>query len=331
MAETFTAVVIEDQGGKARTLFKQLTLADLPDHDVLVEVAYSTLNYKDGLVASGNRSKVARKLPIVAGIDLAGTVVESRSASWRPGDKVVVNGFGLSETQYGGYARYARVKPEWLVRLPPAFTPEQAMAIGTAGYTSALCVDALVDFGLAPNTGEVLVTGAAGGVGSVAVALLAAADFDVVASTGRPETHDYLRALGARAFVDRASLQEKGPPLQKERWAGAVDSVGGATLANVLAQTKYGRAVAACGLAASAELPATVLPHILRSVALLGVDSVMAPIARRERAWQRLARDLRPQKLAEMTRVEPMSKLVELAGAILAGQVRGRIVIDVTR
>lgn len=331
MAETFTAVVIEDEGGKAHTRFKQLTLADLPDHDVLVEVEYSTLNYKDGLVANGNRSKVARKLPIIAGIDLTGTVVESRSAPWRRGDKVIVNGFGLSETQYGGYSRYARVKPEWLVRLPPAFSPEQAMAIGTAGYTSALCVDALVDFGLVEGSGEVLVTGAAGGVGSVAVALLAAAGFDVVASTGRPETHDYLKALGARAFVDRTSLQEKGPPLQKERWAGAVDSVGGTTLANVLAQTRYGRAVAACGLAASAELPATVLPHILRSVALLGVDSVMAPIEKRERAWQRLARDLHPQKLAEITRVEPMSKLVELAGAILAGQVRGRIVIDVTR
>jgi acrylyl-CoA reductase (NADPH) len=331
MADSFTAVVIEDEAGKARATFKQLTLADLPDHEVLVEVEFSTLNYKDGLVLSGNRNKVARKLPMVAGIDLAGTVVESRSPAWRAGDKVVVNGFGLSETHYGGYARYARVKPEWLVRLPSVFSPEQAMAIGTAGYTSALCVDALVDFGLTKDAGEVLVTGAAGGVGSFAVALLAAAGFDVVASTGRPETHDYLKTLGARGFVDRASWQEKGPPLQKERWAGAVDAVGGRTLANVLAQTKYGRGVAACGLAASAELPATVLPHILRSVALLGVDSVMAPMAKREKAWQRLARDLPPKKLAEMTRLEPMSKLVELAGAILAGQVRGRVVIDVKR
>jgi acrylyl-CoA reductase (NADPH) len=331
MADSFTAVVIEDDAGKARTTFKQLTLADLPDHDVLVEVEFSTLNYKDGLVLSGNRNKVARKLPLVAGIDLAGTVVESRSAAWRAGDKVVVNGFGLSETQYGGYARYARVKPEWLVRLPAAFSPEQAMAIGTAGYTSALCVDALVDFGLTKGAGEVLVTGAAGGVGSVAVALLTAAGFDVVASTGRPETHEYLSALGARSFVDRASLQEKGPPLQKERWAGAVDVVAGVTLANVLAQTKYGGGVAACGLTAGADLPATVLPHILRSVALLGVDSVMAPIAKRERAWQRLARDLPVKKLADITRVEPMSKLVELAGSILAGKVRGRVVVDVKR
>lgn len=331
MADSFTAVVIEDEGNKARTTFKQLTLADLPDHDVLVEVAFSTLNYKDGLVLSGNRNKVARKLPMVAGIDLAGTVVESRSPAWRAGDKVVVNGFGLSESHFGGYSRFARVKAEWLVRVPTEFSFEQAMAIGTAGYTSALCVDALVNFGLTPDAGEVLVTGAAGGVGSVAVALLAAGGFNVVASTGRPETHDYLKALGAQSFVDRASLQEKGAPLQKERWAGAVDAVGGNTLVNVLAQTKYGRGVAACGLASSADLPATVLPHILRSVALLGVDSVNAPIAKREKAWQRLARDLPAKKLADITRVEPMSKLPELAGAILAGQVRGRVVIDVTR
>jgi acrylyl-CoA reductase (NADPH) len=331
MPDSFTAVVIEDEGKSARTTFKQLTLADLPDHDVLVEVAFSTLNFKDGLVLSGNRNKVARKLPMIAGIDLAGTVVESRSAAWRTGDKVVVNGFGLSESHYGGYSRFARVKAEWLVRVPSAFSLEQAMAIGTAGYTSALCVDALVDFGLKPDAGEVLVTGAAGGVGSVAIALLAAAGFNVVASTGRPDTHDYLKSLGAQSFIDRASLQEKGAPLQKERWAGAVDAVGGITLVNVLAQTKYGCGVAACGLASSADLPATVLPHILRSVALLGVDSVNAPIPKREKAWQRLARDLPAKKLADITRVEPMSKLPELAGAILAGQVRGRVVIDVTR
>jgi acrylyl-CoA reductase (NADPH) len=331
MADSFTAVVIEEADKKARTTFKQLTLADLPDHEVLVEVDFSTLNYKDGLVVNGNRNKVARKLPIIAGIDLAGTVKESRSSAWKAGDKVIVNGFGLSESHYGGYSRFARVKPEWLVRLPSAFTTEQAMAIGTAGYTAALCVDALLDFGVTPSAGEVLVTGAAGGVGSVAVALLAAAGFNVVASTGRAETHDYLKGLGATSFVDRASLQEKGAPLQKERWGGAVDVVGGMTLVNVLAQTKYGCGVAACGLAGSADLPATVLPHILRSVALLGVDSVMAPIAKREKAWQRLARDLPAKKLADMTRVEPMSKVVELGASILAGEVRGRVVIDVKR
>jgi len=331
MADTFTAVVIEDEAGKARTSFKQLTLADLPDLDVTVEVEFSSLNFKDGLALSGNKNKVVRKLPLIGGIDLAGTVVESRSSAWKAGDKVVVNGFGLSESHNGGFSRYARLKPEWLVRLPDAFTTEQAMAIGTAGYTAALCVDALLAYGITKGTGEVLVTGAAGGVGSVAVALLAAAGFDVVASTGRPDTHDYLTGLGAKSFVDRASLQEKGGPLQKERWAAAVDVAGGTTLANVLAQTKYGGAVAACGLAAGADLPATVLPHILRSVALLGVDSVMAPLAKREKAWQRLARDLPAKKLADITRVEPMSKLVELAGTILKGEVRGRVVVDVKR
>jgi acrylyl-CoA reductase (NADPH) len=298
---------------------------------VTVEVEFSSLNFKDGLALSGNKNKVVRKLPLIGGIDLAGTVVESRSSAWKEGDKVVVNGFGLSESHNGGFSRYARLKPEWLVRLPDAFTTEQAMAIGTAGYTAALCVDALVAYGITKAAGEVLVTGAAGGVGSVAVALLAAAGFDVVASTGRPDTHDYLTGLGARSFVDRASLQEKGGPLQKERWAAAIDVAGGTTLANVLAQTKYGGGVAACGLAAGLELPATVLPHILRSVALLGVDSVMAPLAKREKAWQRLARDLPAKKLADITRVEPMSKLVELAASILKGEVRGRVVVDVRR
>ncbi len=335
MDTTFAAFVIEEVDGKARAQCKTIALADLPDHDVLVEVAFSTLNYKDGLALSGNRNKVARKLPMVAGIDLAGTVVESRSPRWRAGDHVIVNGFGLSETHWGGYARYARVKAEWCLALPTAFNLEQAMAIGTAGYTAALCVDTLEQWGLqstgAAASDEVLVTGAAGGVGSVAVALLAKAGFRVTASTGRPQTQDYLRALGASGFVDRASLQEAGTPLQKERWAGAVDSVGGSTLANVLAQTRYGGAVAACGLAGGMELKATVLPHILRSVALLGVDSVMAPMARRERAWQRLARDLKTEALAQMSQVEPMSRLAELAQDVLAGRIRGRVVIDVRR
>jgi len=331
MSGKFTALVIEEVDGKARTSFKSLTLGDLPDDDVLVEIAFSTLNYKDGLAVCGNRNKVARKLPMVGGIDLAGTVVESRSAQWRRGDAVVLNGYGLSETHWGGYSRYQRVRPEWLLRLPSAFTLEQSMAIGTAGYTAALCVDVLVDWGVKPQHGDVLVTGAAGGVGSVAIALLAKAGFAVTASTGRPETHDYLRDLGATQFVDRKSLQERGAPLQKERWAGAVDAVGSSTLANVLAQTRYGGAVAACGLAGGMEFTATVLPHILRSVALLGVDSVMAPMARRERAWQRLARDLEASKLSQVSRVEPMSRLPDLAQEILAGKTRGRIVIDVTR
>ncbi|OYZ89979.1 MAG: oxidoreductase [Rhizobiales bacterium 17-65-6] len=331
MTDTFTALVIEDEAGKPKASFKQLTFSDLPDHDVLVEIAFSTLNYKDGLAVSG-KSRIARKPPLVGGIDLAGTVVESRSPEWRTGDKVVVNGWGLSETEWGGYSQFQRVKSQWLVRLPDAFSLQDAMAIGTAGYTAALCVDSLVAWGaIQPGGKEVLVTGAAGGVGSTAISLLAKAGYNVTASTGRPETHEYLAGLGASAFIDRASLAEKGAPLQKERWAGAVDSVGSTTLVNVIAQTVYGGAVAACGLAGGADLPGTVLPHILRSVALLGVDSVMAPAARRANAWARLARDLDRDKLAAMTRVEPMSRLPELAQEILAGQVRGRIVIDVAR
>lgn len=332
MSERFHAVVIEERDGKAAASIKEIGLQDLPDRDVLVEVAFSSLNYKDGLALSGNRNKVARKLPMVGGIDLAGTVVESRSPDWKPGDKVVVNGWGLSESHWGGFTRYQRVDAGWLVRLPEAFSLEQAMAIGTAGYTSALCVDALERWGaIQPGQGEVLVTGAAGGVGSVAIALLAARGYRVTASTGRASTHDYLRKLGASDIIDREGLAAKGGPLQKERWSGAVDSVGSSTLANVLAQTVYGGAVAACGLAGGADLPGTVLPHILRSVALLGVDSVMAPAAKRAAAWARLARDLEPGLLTEITRVEPMSKVLGLAEEIVAGRIQGRVVIDVTR
>lgn len=329
MTESFTAFVIEDVDGKPKGGFKSLTLADLPDHDVLVEVAYSTVNYKDGLAVTG-RGRIARKLPMVAGIDLSGTVVESRSPDWKPGDRVVVNGWGLSETQWGGYSRFQRVKPEWLTRLPDAFSLEQAMGIGTAGYTASLCVEALVKWGaIAPGGKEVLVTGAAGGVGSVAVALLARAGYPVTASTGRPETHEYLRGLGATGFIDRAALLEKGPPLQKERWAGGVDSVGGITLVNALSQTVWGGAVAACGLAGSSDLPGTVLPHILRSVTLIGIDSVMAPTTRRAAAWERLARDLDPGTLATMYEVQPFEALPDLAAKILAGGIRGRVVLKI--
>jgi len=329
MAETFKAFVIEDVDGKSKGGFRQLTLADLPDNDVLVEVAYSTVNYKDGLAVSG-KGRIARKLPMVAGIDLAGTVVESRSPAWKTGDKVVANGWGMSETQWGGYTRFQRLKPEWLTRLPDAFSFEEAMGIGTAGYTAALCVEALETWGaVQPGGKEVLVTGAAGGVGSVAVALLAKRGYPVVASTGRPETHDYLRSLGAGGFIDRAALQEKGAPLQKERWAGGVDSVGGQTLVNALSQTAWGGAIAACGLAGSSDLPGTVLPHILRSVALLGVDSVMAPQDRRNAAWTRLARDLDKGLLKTMYEVQPFDALPDLASRILAGRIRGRVVVDV--
>jgi len=330
MNEPFTAMVIDDVDGKSVAAFRELTQADLPDHDTLVQVEFSSLNYKDGLAVSG-RQKIARRTPLIGGADLAGTVVESRNPHWAPGTRVVVNGWGMSETESGGYTRYQRVRSEWLVQIPDALSTEQAMAIGTAGYTSALCVDSLASRG-SVGDGPVLVTGAAGGVGSVAVALLAAAGVSVAASTGRAATHDYLTALGASEIIDREELLSPGRPLQKERWASAIDSVGGQTLVNVLSQIRYGGAVAACGLAGGNDMPgATVLPHILRGVSLIGVDSVMAPAAKREAAWERLAKDLRPDVLATITTVEPMSKLPELANEILAGQIRGRVVIDVTR
>lgn len=331
MSDTFRAMMIVDQDGKPRAEFRQLSIADLPDHDVLVEVAYSTLNYKDGLAVSG-KGRIARRLPLIAGIDLAGTVVESRSGEWKPGDRVVVNGWGMSETEWGGFTRFQKVKAEWLTSLPDALSVEQAMAIGTAGYTAALCVNALEDWGaIEPGGREVLVTGAAGGVGSTAISLLAAKGYAVTASTGRPESHAYLAGLGATAFVDRASLAEKGGVLQKERWAGAVDSVGSTTLANVLAQTCYGGAVAACGLAGGMDLPASVAPHILRGVALLGIDSVMAPAAKRDRAWKTLAAFMARDRLDAIAHVEPMSALPELATKIIEGKIQGRVVIDVSR
>ena len=329
MSDSFTAMVIDTVDGKQQAGFRQLTLADLPDHDVLVEVAFSTVNYKDGLALSG-KGRIARRTPMVGGIDLAGVVVESRSDKWVAGDKVVLNGWGLSETEWGGYSRYQRVKAEWLIALPQEFSLEQAMAIGTAGYTAALCVNALEDWGtIGVDDREVLVTGAAGGVGSVAVSLLASKGYKVTASTGRPATHGYLASLGASGFVERAALSEKGGPLQKERWAGAVDSVGSTTLANVLSQTVYGGAVAACGLAGGADLPATVLPHILRNVALLGIDSVMAPVAKRLRAWQILGQHLNPLHLQALTRIEPMSALPKIAEDIVAGRIRGRVVVEI--
>lgn len=327
MGEHFTAMVIRDHEGKPKAGFEELTLADLPDNDVLVEISHSSLNYKDGLAVSG-KGRIARRLPMVAGIDLAGTVVESRAPDWVPGDRVVVNGWGLSETEWGGYSRFQRLKPGQLTRLPAGFTAEEAMAIGTAGYTAALCVLALEDWGvIRPGAGEVLVTGAAGGVGTVAIALLAARGYAVTAATGRPEQHDFLAGLGATGFVDRADLATPGKMLQAERWSGAVDTVGSTTLANVLAQTVYGGAVAACGLAGGADLPASVMPHILRGVALLGVDSVMAPQEKRRRAWEFLDAHLDRAKLASLTTTAPFSDLPELARRIVAGETRGRTVI----
>lgn len=323
----FKAMMIEDVDGKQKSALRDISVDDLPGHDVLVKVAYSSLNYKDGLALTG-KGRIARRTPMVAGIDLSGTVVESRSPQWKPGDQVIVNGWGLSETEWGGYSHYQRIRPEFLTRLPQGFDLAQAMAIGTAGYTAALCLLALEDWGqIAKSDLPVLVTGAAGGVGSVAVALLARRGYQVTAVTGRAETHDYLRALGATALLPRETLADAKGALQKEQWSGAVDSVGAGTLANVLAQTSYGGAVAACGLAAGFDLPATVMPHILRSVALLGVDSVMAPQDKRDRAWALLAESLDTSLLAAMTSEHAMPALPKLAEDIIAGQIRGRVVI----
>ncbi len=324
------ALMIEDVDGRPRASLRTIEESALPPNDVTIDVSHSSLNYKDGLAVSG-KSKIARRLPMVAGIDLVGTVAISASPQWAVGDKVLVNGWGLSETQWGGYATRVRMKPEWLVRLPQGITPVQAMAIGTAGYTAMLCVMALQDAGIQPGRGEMVVTGAAGGVGSVAVSLLSTLGYQVTASTGRPEMHDFLRELGATGFVARQDLATAAGPFQKERWAGAVDSVGSTTLATVLAQTAYGGAVAACGLAGGTDLSTSVLPFILRGVRLLGVDSVMAPAALRQVAWDRLARELPMAKLDQLTTVEPMSRLPELAAQIVAGQTRGRVVIDVHR
>ncbi len=298
----------------------------LPDGDVTVDIDYSTLNFKDALAIT-NRSPVVRSWPMVAGIDGSGTVTHSSSPRWKAGDAVVLNGFGVGETHKGCLAGRARLKGEWLVRRPEAFSARQAMAIGTAGYTAMLCVLALERHGVQPGSGEVLVTGATGGVGSVAVALLAKLGHQVVAATGKAAEADYLRGLGAASIIDRAELAAPGKPLQKERWAAVVDAVGSHTLVNACAQTRYGGAVAACGLAQGHDLPGTVMPFILRGVALLGVDSVMAPLALREQAWARLARDLDPQLLERMTTEIALDGAIEAAQRLMAGQVRGRIVV----
>ncbi|MDA8060880.1 MAG: oxidoreductase [Actinomycetota bacterium] len=306
----------------------ELEEADLPEGDVTVEVAYSSLNYKDGLAVTG-RGRIVRRPPLVCGIDLAGTVAESSSARWSPGDEVVLTGWGLSETQPGGYTTRQRVRSEWLIARPPGLTLAQTMAVGTAGLTSMLCVLALRDAGVDAG-GEVVVTGAAGGVGSLAVALLAQLGYQVVASTGRPELSDYLRGLGAGEVVSREELSAPGgKPLEAARWAGGVDTVGSTTLARVIRQAAYGAAVAACGLAGGDDLPVSVLPFILRGVRLLGVDSVSCPTSRREEAWAHLAAELDPGLLDGVTTVEPLSAVPRLAEEILSGRVRGRVVVDV--
>jgi acrylyl-CoA reductase (NADPH) len=302
--------------------------ANLMDGDVTVAVEYSTLNYKDGLAITG-KAPVVRRFPMIAGIDFAGTVETSSQSAWKPGDKVILNGWGCGETHLGAYAQKARVKGDWLVRLPASLSAREAMAIGTAGYTAMLAVMALERHGLTPERGPVAVTGAVGGVGSVAIAILAKRGFSVSAVTGRPQEADYLKSLGATEIVDRKELSGPVKMLAKERWAGGVDAVGSTTLANLLSMTRYGGAVAACGLAGGMDLPVSVAPFILRGVCLYGIDSVMCPIERRREAWKRLETDLDRAKLAEMTREIGLSGVPEAAVAILAGRVRGRIVVKI--
>jgi acrylyl-CoA reductase (NADPH) len=324
----FKALLLEKGESGFSAHLADLDEARLPEADVLVQPEYSTLNYKDGLALT-NRAPVVRAWPMVPGIDGAGVVLESSHPGWAPGDRFVHNGWGVGETHWGCLAERARLKGDWLVKLPAAFSTRQAMAIGTAGYTAMLCVMALERHGLRPGDGEVLVTGASGGVGSVAIALLARLGHRVVAASGKPHEADYLKALGAAEVIDRAGLAAPGKPLQKERWAGVVDAVGSHTLVNALAQTRYGGVVAACGLAQGADLPGTVMPFILRSVTLAGVDSVMAPHVLRQQAWDRLARDLAPTLLDTMTSEVALDGAVEAAQRLMSGQVRGRIVVRI--
>ena len=318
---------MENDGGFRATV-KSVDAAQLPAADVTLAVSYATLNYKDGLAIT-NRGPVVRQWPMVAGVDGAGTVVASNHPDWQVGDLAVHNGWGAGETHWGCLAETARLKGDWLIRLPQALSLRQAMAIGTAGYTAMLCVLALEDHGLKPDAGEVLVTGASGGVGSVAIALLGRLGYTVVAATGRASEETYLKALGASSVMDRAMLASPGKALQKERWAGVVDAVGSHTLANALAQTRYGGVVAACGLAQGMDLASTVMPFILRGVALVGIDSVMAPLSRRQRAWARIARDLDPVLLETMVQELPLDGAIDAAHALMDGRVRGRTLVKI--
>lgn len=324
----FKAILIEKDDAGYRASLSEVDESRLPEGDVTVRVDYSSLNYKDGLAITG-KVPVVRSFPMVPGIDIAGVVESSSHAGFKAGDAVLLNGWGVGEVHWGGLAQKARLKGDWLVPLPAGFTPAQAMAIGTAGYTAMLCVLALEKHGVTPDQGDILVTGAAGGVGSVAVAVLAKLGYRVVASTGRPEEADYLKELGAAEIVDRNTLSSPGKPLAKERWAGAVDTVGSHTLANVCASMRYRGVVTACGLAQGMDLPASVAPFILRGVTLAGIDSVYCPVADRLVAWQRLARDLDITKLEKITHQIGLGEAIATAGQLMEGKVRGRIVVDV--
>ncbi|SDO72682.1 putative quinone oxidoreductase, YhdH/YhfP family [Rhodoferax sp. OV413] len=326
----FTGILVTKDDAGHRATLQDIDDGLLGEGDVTLRVEWSTLNYKDGLAITG-QSPVVRRFPLVPGIDFAGTVVHSSHPAWRPGDQAILNGWGVGESHSGGLAQMARVHGDWLVDLPPVFSTRQAMAIGTAGYTAMLCVLALEKHGIRPADGEILVTGANGGVGSVAIALLAGLGYTVVASTGRASEADYLQSLGAARIIDRAELGAPGKPLGKERWAGVVDAVGSHTLANACATTKYRGAVAACGLAGGMDFPASVAPFILRGITLYGIDSVMAPLALRQQAWQRLASDLDVAKLEAITQEIGLSEAIAVGTALLQGSVRGRVVVDVQR
>ena len=325
---TFKAIRIDKAEKGTTVALTQFDEAELMDGDVTVAVEWSTVNYKDGLAVTG-KAPVVRRFPMIAGIDFAGTVAQSSHPAWQSGDKVICNGWGMGETHLGAYAQKARVKGDWLVRLPEGMSTRDAMAIGTAGYTAMLSVLALEKHGLTPKHGPVVVTGAAGGVGSVAIALLSKLGYHVIASTGRMSELAYLRDLGATEVIDRAELSGPAKPLAKERWAGGIDSVGSTTLANLLSMTRYGGAIAACGLAAGMDLPTSVAPFILRGISLLGIDSVMCPLELRKIAWSRLEADLDRRKLAEITQEIGLDEVVAAGSNVLAGQVRGRIVVKI--
>ena len=325
---TFKAIVISKTESGQTAGLADFDDKELMDGDVTVGVEWSTVNYKDGLALTG-KAPVVRRFPMIAGIDFAGTVESSSHSDWKPGDKVILNGWGLGETHLGGYAQKARVKGDWLVRLPPSMTAREAMAIGTAGYTAMLSVLALEHAGVVPQRGPVVVTGAAGGVGSVAISILAKLGYAVIASTGRPAETDYLKGLGAGEVIERNQLTGAARPLGKERWAGGIDSVGSTTLANLLSMTRYGGAIAACGLAGGMDLPTTVAPFILRAVSLIGIDSVMCPPAKRQEAWRRLETDLDRAKIAAMTTEIALGDVVEAGRRILAGEVRGRLLVKI--
>ncbi len=325
---TFKAIRI-DKADKGQTAqLADFDESELMEGDVTVRVAWSTVNYKDGLAVTG-KAPVVRRFPMIPGIDLAGTVEASSHPQWKAGDQVILNGWGVGETHLGGYAQRARLKGDWLVPLPAGMGAREAMAIGTAGYTAMLAIMALERHGIAPARGPVVVTGAAGGVGSVAIAILSKLGYHVVASTGRPQETDYLKKLGAAEVIDRAELTGPLRPLAKERWSGGVDSVGSLTLANVLSMTKYGGAISACGLAGGMDLPASVAPFILRAVSLLGIDSVMCPQEIRREAWRRLASDLDRGKLEALTTEVPLAEVLSVAPSIVEGRVRGRIVVKI--